>query len=221
MKKIVTLFLTCIMCLSICACNNEIENQVEITNDIKTVADATGIYKSAGLFLKYECVLNENTTFDISGTNYQGSKKGTYNLIKNNEIELKPKNAAADIWRKKGEYYYSTDANYLTKVFKKDTEYELKPTFDSNGRSNQSFKTGEGDQFNYSEGFALSLSEEGTYSAEHTIFSIVTMKYELEEHFEGTYKFENDILWLNYESKDYPMLLINDRLYFDILEKVE
>lgn len=177
--EIVTLFLTCIMCLSICACNNEIENQVEITNDIKTVADATGIYKSAGLFLKYECVLNENTTFDISGT------------------------------------------NYLTKVFKKDTEYELKPTFDSNGRSNQSFKTGEGDQFNYSEGFALSLSEEGTYSAEHTIFSKVTMKYELEEHFEGTYKFENDILWLNYEGKDYPMLLINDRLYFDILEKVE
>lgn len=222
MKKIATLFLAGILCLSICACGNKTGTETTATSkEIKTEADAVGTYRSVGLFLQYECTLNENTTFDIVGNNYQGSTKGTYNVRKTDEIELKPKNNAADIWRKKGKHYYSTDENYLTKVFKKDLEYELKPTFDANGRSNQSFKTGEGDQFNYSEGFELSLNDDGTYLAKHTIFSKVSMTYELEEIFEGTYNFKEETLWLSYQENEYPLLLINDQLYFDVVEKVE
>lgn len=217
MKKFLTLLCAGIMCLSLYSCGGGAES----AKDISTEAEAVGRYKSAGLFLKYECTLNENTTFDIVGNNYQGGTKGTYFIKSKNEIELNPKNSAADIWRKKGKYYYSTDSNYLTKVFKQDTEYELKPTFDKNGRSNQNFKAGEQDQFNYVENFVLSLNEDGTYSAKHTIMNKPTLSYDLEEAFDGTYKFENDILWLNFEDNEYPLLLINDKLFFDVLEKTE
>ena len=48
-----------------------------------------------------------------------------------------------------------------------------------------------------------------------------TLSYDFEETYEGTYRLEDDILWLNYNNTEYPMLLVNDCLYFDIIEKVE
>lgn len=101
----------------------------------------------------------------------------------------------------------------------------MKPTFDANGYSNQSFKTvyfaNKNVVFGYKVKFDLSLSEDGTYVANYEGDTTLTDERIFEEHFKGTYKFENDILWLNYEGKDYPMLFVDDKLYFDIIEKTE
>lgn len=45
--------------------------------------------------------------------------------------------------------------------------------------------------------------------------------HEIDNTYEGTYRFENDVLWLNHKEKDYPMFLIDESLYFDIIEKAE
>lgn len=98
MKKNLILFLVAIMCLSICACNNGIENEIE------TEADAVGTYKSVGLFLRYECNLNANTTFDIDSESYIEDRKGTYNITENKEVALHPANNndfKDNIWIKK------------------------------------------------------------------------------------------------------------------------
>lgn len=209
MKKILSLFLVLVMLLSLCACNGG-------GSDVANEVDAVGKYKSVCLFLDDEYNLNENTTFESSD-----GRKGTYSVFKKNEIRIKAKNEAEDIWTKNGDFFYSTDSNSLTRVFKKDTEYELKPSFDANGRSNQSFRTGEQDQFNYSKSFELDLKEDGTYTAEYKLFNKHTGSYDSENQYSGTYKFENDILWLSFDSSEYPMLLVNDKLYFDIIEKIE
>jgi hypothetical protein len=65
------------------------------------------------------------------------------------------------------------------------------------------------------------LKEDGTYTAEYKIFNKHTGSYDSENEYSGTYKFENDVLWLSFDSSEYPMLLVNDKLYFDIIEKIE
>lgn len=209
MKKILSLFLVLVVLLSLCACDGG-------SSSVSNEKDAVGKYKSISLFLNDEYTLNENTTFESSD-----GRKGTYSVLRKNEIRINAKNEAEDIWTKNGDFFYSTDSNSLTRVFKKDTEYELKPSFDANGRSNQSFRTGEQDQFNYSKSFELDLKDDGTYTAEYKIFNKHTGAYDSEKHFSGTYKFENDILWLSFDNGEYPMLLVDDKLYFDIIEKSE
>lgn len=209
MKKILSLFLVLVVLLSLCACDGE-------SSSVSNEKDAVGKYKSISLFLNDEYTLNENTTFESSD-----GRKGTYSVLRKNEIRINAKNEAEDIWTKNGDFFYSTDSNSLTRVFKKDTEYELKPSFDANGRSNQSFRTGEQDQFNYSKSFELDLKDDGTYTAEYKIFNKHTGAYDSEKQYSGTYKFEKDILWLSFDNGEYPMLLVDDKLYFDIIEKSE
>ena len=67
----------------------------------------------------------------------------------------------------------------------------------------------------------LILNDDGTYKLNDMQVYITQGKVVDKETFEGTYKFENDILWLNYESNDYPVLLVDGKLYFDVIEKAE
>ena len=174
MKKILSLFLVLVVLLSLCACDGK-------SSSVSNEKDAVGKYKSISLFLDDEYTLNENTTFESSD-----GRKGTYSVLRKNEIRINAKNEAEDVWTKKGDFFYSTDSNSLTRVFKKDTEYELKPSFDANGRSNQSFRTGEQDQFNYSKSFELDLKEDGTYTAEYKLFNKHTGSYDTENQYSGT-----------------------------------
>ena len=206
------------MLFSLCSCNsNKSDKPANASKNEKlTEENIVGTYKSIGLFIRDEYHMNENTTFDSTK-----GKKGTYSLQNKNSIYVKAKNDVANIWTKKGDFYYVTDKNHLTKVYKKDKEYELQPTFDENGKSNQSFEAGEGDQYNYTEFFNLHLKENGTYTAEYKYFSKLTFSYETEENYEGSYKFENDILWLTFNETQYPMIFDNGKLYFDVYEKIE
>lgn len=218
MKKLLSLLLASAVLLGLCSCGStDAENPNSTSKNEKlTEENIAGTYKSVGLFIRDEYQLNENTTFDSTKGN-----KGTYRLQDKNSIYVKAKNDAANIWTRKGKFYYVTDENHLTKVYKKDKEYELQPTFDKNGRSNQSFEAGEGDQYNYTEFFNLYLKADGTYTAEYKYFSKLTFSYETEENYEGSYTFENDILGLTFKETQYPMILDDGKLYFDIYEKAE
>lgn len=217
MKKIVILFLAGIICLSICACDNGTENQVDTTNEIKTEADVAGTYKSVGLYFDAEYHLNTNTTFDIINGKQSNGTQGTYIVDYENNVSLKPTDSSKLTINEEGNLYYIEG---FMDCFEKDEEYGLKPTFDENGRSKQTFRRLYGDT-NYSYEIGLNLNDDGTYSGKYKKITNVGLIYDIDNTYEGTYKFENDILWLNYKGKDYPMLFVKDKLYFDIIEKTE
>lgn len=41
----------------------------------------------------------------------------------------------------------------------------------------------------------------------------ISLLYDIYNTYEGIYRFANDILWLNCEGKDYPMLFVNVLIY--------
>ena len=205
MKKALSVFLVLMLCLSLCACGGGKTEEV------------AGTYKSISLFLDNTYQLNENGTYDKSP-----SVKGTYKTGSNGGFALSQNNSSSEeIFAKKENYYYRTN---LICCFEKDDEYGLEATFDKNGRSNQSF-TANYETINQTsmlvKTLGLILNEDGTYKLNDMQVYITQGKVVAKETFEGTYKFENDILWLNNNNKDYPLLLVKGKLYFDILEKIE
>lgn len=205
MKKIVNLFLTLTFTLSLCACGGG------------KAEDITGTYESASMFLNSTYHLNENSTYDK-----EPNTKGTYKTGSKGGFTLSEANSSSEeIFAKSGNYYYRTN---LICCFEEDDEYGLKVSFDEKGRTNQSFDANY-DTINQSsmlvKKLGLILNDDGTYKLNDMQVYITQGKVVDKETFEGTYKFENDILWLNYEGKDYPMILVDGKLYFDVIEKTE
>ena len=206
MKKIFSLLLVVTMILSLCACGGG-----------EKAEDIAGTYKSASMFLNNTYHLNENSTYDK-----EPNTKGTYEIISKGGFTLSEANSSSEeVFAKSGDYYYRTN---LICCFEKDEEYGLEVSFDKNGRSNQSFSANY-DTINQSsmlvKTLGLILNDDGTYKLNDMQVYITQGKVVDKETFEGTYKFENDILWLNYESNDYPVLLVDGKLYFDVIEKAE
>lgn len=63
-------------------------------------------------------------------------EKGTYKKTKKGFSLLSGNDSSENVFVKKDDYYYRTN---LICCFEKDEEYGLKPTFDENGYSSQSF----------------------------------------------------------------------------------
>jgi hypothetical protein len=203
MKKNCCLLLLFVMLFSLCACGGGKSE------------DAAGTYKSASMFLNNTYTLNENGSYDKTP-----NIKGTYKASATNGFTLSQANSSSEeVFSKKGEYYYRTN---LICCFEKDDDYGLEVSFDSNGRSNQSFSANY-DTIDQSsmlvKTLGLILNEDGTYKLNDMQVYITQGQVVDKKTFEGTYKFENDILWLNYNGTNYPMLLVNGKLYFDVIEK--
>lgn len=204
MKKTFYLLLVFTMLFSLCSCGGA------------KAEDLIGTYKSCSMFLDSTYTLNENGTFDK-----EPNMKGTYETSSKNGFKLTENNSShEEVFAKEGDYYYRTN---LICCFETDDEYGLEVSFDTNGRSNQSF-TANYDTIDQSsmlvKKLGLILNEDGTYKLNDMQVYITQGKVTEKDTYEGTYKFENDILWLNHNGTDYPMLLIDGKLYFDVLEKV-
>jgi len=218
MRKIYSLMLVITIFLSFCACNGNLVKDAETKVEKESVQQEStqpqqvyGTYRTVGIFLEDEYYLNENTTFDTK----QG-EKGTY-TINDNGFTVKPKDSVELTFVKKDNIYYKTG---FMDCFEEDKDYGLEPSFDEDGRSNQSFEGNFGD-INRTYQFSLKLNEDGTYTTNYWIAHNIGLDIEKEETREGEYRLEDDILWLNYKGTDYPMILADGKIYFDVIEKVE
>ena len=108
--------------------------------------------------------------------------------------------------------------------FEKDTKYGLDVSFDKKGRSNQSFTA------NYEivepstmlvKKLDLVLNDSGTYKLDDTLLYVTKGETLESKSFEGEYHFQDNILWLHYKGTDYPILLVDGKLYFNVIEKVK
>ncbi len=203
MKKLVTLFLALAMLLSLCACGGSKENVV-------------GTYKNVSVFLDTTYALNENTTYEKTEPSGKGTfepnSKGGFSLTKAGE---KP-SSDDPIFIKEDSYYYQMNGKYS---FEEDTEYGLEPTFDDNGRSDQDF-IAYYELLSDKSGWltlALDLNEDGTFMLSDYIKS--TVQATVKNNHEGTYSVEGNVLHLNYDGKDHVMLIIDNKIYFNVLEK--
>ena len=210
MKKVITLLLIFAMCISFCACNANSREEKQYKN-------IAGTYKSLSLHMNNTYHLNENTTFEK-----EPDTKGTYKVKPDGGFTLTDASGlSGETFIKEGDYYYGTK---LLNYFEKDTEYGLGITFDEDGHSNQSFSANY-ETLDESESLVkqlwLVLKEDGTYLLRDRKIYLTKARIFDETTYNGMYKLEDNILWLNYENKNYPMLLIDGKLYFDIIEKVE
>jgi len=199
MKKIFLLSLALITAIGISACQKK----------DATPENVAGNYENASLFMGTSYQLNENGSY-----NKPASIKGTYEIDSEGVLTLtNKKDSFKEYFVKKGDYYYSR-ANF----FDADTAYGLAPTFDKNGRSDQSFA---GDYVinqgtESKKDVFLTLSPDGTYDL-FTKRNAMTV----DQRFNGSYRFEKNILWLEYEGNEHPMILANNKLYFDVIKKIE
>ena len=208
-RRITALLLSAAMCLTLCACG-ETEEESKLTED-----NVSGEYRGVGLYsdLNDTYHLNENTTFDTDK-----GVKGTYAIDSSQmAVVLSPKNLSEIKLNKVGAYYYTEG---FMDCFSKDTEYELEVTFNEEGRSNQSFEYA-GKDSRYLYNYTLQLKENGTYTASYEKIDFIYFEDDYDTTYEGTYALEDNILWLSFGDSKYPMLFVDGKLYFDVLEKVE
>lgn len=210
-KKILSLLLALVLCLSLAACGGESaapkNNGETAPDDTKTETPAPtpeeesvevpGSYLPVGPFPVDIIALNENGSYDC------GEDKGTYSADDDGErITIKPKEGSSRYLTACGEYYH-TDTKMT-----EDTEYGLTPAFDANGRSNQGFTINlDGTDL------TLELSDDGSFTfsyskeseAYYRLFDVVT--------FDGSYTLDDTVLNLNSGSGTFRLLFADDALY--------
>lgn len=123
-------------------------------------------------------------------------------------------------FEKKDQYYYRTN---LICSFEEDDEYGIEPSFDEQGRTNQSFGVYYDritDEKHKS--LSLTLNEDGTFVLSESVILIYEGKRVGDPVVrEGEYTLNGYVLNLNYDGVDHPFLYLDDKIYFDVLEKVE
>jgi hypothetical protein len=208
MKKTLALLLVAVACLVLCACSGGGRTD---NNQQNTVI---GTYKNVSAFLENKYNLHENSTYDktpsgAKGT-YKASKDGGFVLTRN-------KSSEEEVFAKKDQYYYRTN---LICAFETDEDYGLPLQLDENGRSNQWFSA-------YYDSISdsiwnvliLELKDDGTFRLRDCIRTMNGSQSDEKDH-TGTYRAEGDVLFLNYDGADHPFLMLKDKVYFDVLEKV-
>ena len=209
MKKAISLILALLMCLSLCACGGAGESGKEPPLTVET---ATGNYKSVGLFFDHSYTAKENTTYDKTPRG-----KGTWAINTDGGITFSPADGMSEYFAKRGDHLYRTGGLCS---FDEDETYGLVPTFDQSGRTDQYFKQLYRD-INRSYTVILDLNADGTFTSQYKVIHNMDLATETDDRCEGTYRFENDTLWLSCEGTEYPMLLVDGQLYFDIITKAE
>lgn len=175
-----------------------------------------GTYENVSLFLTSTIQVNENGSFDRT----HPDEKGTCNIINSDSFELVEKGMGnGDIFTPYGDYYYRSN---LICSFDEDEEYGLAPSFDSNGRSTQSFDayyepTNDGNQ-NY---VLFTMKDDGTYTLQKQIRNTQGFLTVVDQGdtYEGTYSLDGEVLTLTWKEFKFPFLFLNGKIYFDIIQK--
>lgn len=202
MKKPLLIVLTLAMLLSLCACGGETSNQSE---------PLAGTYTNVSFPPNTKYTLNENSTYDKVSPN----EKGTYKASKDGFVLTDTDNHET-VFAKEGDYYYRTN---LICCFEEDEDYGLAPTFSKEGKSNQWFCA-------YYDSISdtrwkviiLTMNEDGTFklrdcerdSSGHQSDGTV---------YEGEYTLDGSTLNLAHDGGTISFLYINEKIYFDVIQK--
>ena len=228
MKKMISLLLALVLCLSLCACDStnegetssQAENTTQATEastesvEVLSAESVAGTYKANLWFLDHTITLNANTSYDFGTT-----EKGTFKLNGN----------CIDFYNKEGfvnrQYIAGENCIYQVEtawVFDKDEDYGLAFSPDENGMADQTFVARMVDtnmpgcdfsqivlDLNTDGSFVLSLGHRSSTTADIT------------ESFEGTYTSNDSAITLTYKGQDYLMIL-NDsnHIHFMVYNKI-
>lgn len=225
--KLCKILILGIVLLSITGCgkNKDVEKKEE--PEKFTLNDAIGTYKNVGLLMNEDVTyeLKDDNTFDQTAKIVSLSFKGTFSISEGGGIFLsKNKSSIKETFVKHGEYFFET-AGGIT-YFSTDEEYGKNLTLDDNGKTSQSFTVFHHDVNRDSTGSALYytlniiFSKDGTFKLNKYYRTRGTFVSNL-EHFEGTYSVSDDIMTLSYDGKEHILLIIEDKLYFDVIQKVK
>lgn len=206
MKKALSLILTLVLCLSLCAC---------VGSKPITVEELAGTWTQSLWFFPTTLKLNSNGTFDY------GEVRGTFTATKQGNVNLTPR--LTDMRYTSYEYY----GGYLyatTAYFEQDMEYGLSFTPDENGKTNQRFvmNLGEGLEFDpelEATSIEFTLRDDGTFEIFTSVFRYSSS---LGSYFndkpwntyQGTYTYQNNILTLTYEGIAYPLVAKDGRIFY-------
>lgn len=185
--------------------------------------DVAGTYKNVGAFPDTAVILNANGTYDASTIEAGLAEldgKGTYE-ISGSSIHLIDSNSNdSEALQKKDNYYY-IDGTAGIFYFETDEDYGQTISFDENGRSNQMFLAFYNSISNSSwDVLQLTFNDDGTFNLSdysRTMYEITSEKYNVN----GTYTVDNDIIHLNYNGSDHIMLIIDDKIYFNVFERIQ
>lgn len=218
MKKIICL----VILLTLCGCSSN-----KISKD-----NLSGKYHNVGVLAiaNWEYDLKSNETFDVSfmssGTNY---RKGTWSISDDKKaFYLDCKDMSSDGIDGKyaiyGDYYYKLDRDFA--FWYLDDEYGTTIQFDNNGRTEQRFQS---NYFSYGKEpnyrwycVNLYLHDDGTC----TVYKYVRgtgYGASDEETYKGKYSINDkkDILTLTFDGVDHICIIIDSKIYYSVLQKVE
>ena len=190
--------------------------------------DVVGTFKNVTIFPEAQFTLNNNGTYDSTepatkGTFSGHTISGPFGLPIDVSYEIKLDDGRTLELIDNGMYYDST------KYISEDQEYGLEPTFDDNGKSDQSFwlnyETYYPDYGDYLMSdpefkiLQLDFSADGTYSMVNS--DTISDGKEHRDSYEGTYELEGNIITLNYDGGSMPLIYDDNKIYFDVYEKQE
>lgn len=227
MKKMFSIMMTVvILILMFVGCSTNVTNNNESLESIEPVS-LVGEYQQVafGLDLKYK--FNDNNTYDELNTD----EKGTYSEYNGNGFSL--------THNSNRNYVAGLDTNYCyvngyycseNNTFGKDEEYGIAISFDENGKTNQAFSsayyfTDYKDKYYQ---WVVAFNEDGSiflrqYNIDYATINgtqMLTPNKELQV-VEGTYTVENNIVKISCKDGTSKVLVIeNDKIYWDVLEKI-
>lgn len=199
-------------------------------NEELTIESVTGTYKNIGLLSNEDVIytLNSNTSFDQTSALNSLLWKGTFSITSKNEIYLKD-NATneTETFTKYKDYYYEKSSQKCFPVKKDD--YGLTIELNSDTIKGQNFSaitfdvskdvTNKGD-VRYK--LYLKFLENGTFEL-HTGYYSITKSDNAgyRKGYKGTYEVKDDIIKLKYneENKEDTLLIIDNQIYFSVIEK--
>lgn len=211
--------------------------------------EVAGTYKNVSLLQDAVLTLNDDDTYDANYrlerySTFQYEDKGTFSPEDNGNLlifdgeydKIEFQRIADKYYYRTSDYEYEPNIDYYDDFcFATDTEYGKAPTFDENGRSNQSFTSiyevsesvmyGSMQEENPEEKvLSLSLFDDGTFvldniisdSAEDAVNTTVRSA-----SYQGTYNLDGEILSLKYDGGEMTFIYTDDKIYFDVYEKQE
>lgn len=220
MKKKIMSFLTLVISMQLIACGGG--NTTSTSS-----ANVAGEYKNVGILMNENVTyqLHDDETVDKKADIKEWNFKGLYEKTKDGFTLKANKSSVSENFVREGDYLYKTDGGIT--YFDNDDDYGKTITLDDNGRTDQSFQT-----------YYCEINKGSTGSSTYYVLSIVFHKdgtFELykfyhdisgwnttdREEFKGTYSANDDIITLNYNNADHILLIIGDKLYFDVIQKTD
>lgn len=241
MKKIIIL-LTLVISMQLIACgggnttntsSSDVENttntsswDVENTTDTSAV-DVVGEYKNVGILMNENVTyqLNDDETFDKIADTTSLTFKGLYSITKDGFMLKANKSSISENFVRLGEYLYNTDGGIT--YFDTDEDYGKTITLDGDGKTDQVFRTYYYDINRESTGsstyyvLTIDFNKDGSFQLYKYYHDITSYSTTNNEQFEGTYTTNGEIVTLNYNNADHILLIVGDKLYFDVIQKTD